>query len=289
MKNNSFVADIISPYYLHKVTTDSEMIKGILFNLNITQQNLKNFRPHEDIDISKANRITEALLSGNLHKQPIIAGATHDDFSKLLDQYRQCDLSILAKPNDGSDIDQAIYKITELILIDGHHRYAAANKALLLGKSVSLWCWIVPFEKLKLHSFVKVFTKHNSIDINKLINDKYKESAVEPEFDGNGLEIVLFLHSTYYQFLAKFEEEFLIEMERLKAKLNEDHLILIQGQEVECSNHDTLAIEGSLIMWHSQITHKMVLNVVNRGTVLPLHSTCFKPKPEEIPEHISNL
>lgn len=291
MKPNKFVSDIVSPFYLHEVTSATESVRGVLFKLNITSPDLNEFIPHEEVDILKVSRIKDALLSGELDSLPIIVGVIDDDFVDIL---REVDLSNVEMDKISTiAVNNSISKENNLLLIDGHHRYTAAKRAMKSGIPVSLWCWLVPFNKLQVYSFIKTFTWHSQIKINQLVNFKYKILLENPS-DANIdiLTIVLFLNGYFYQFTADSEKEFLYEMENLKSKLEENQLILVGKQEVLDNDNRFITPneqENHLTLWHTLITHDMVLKVVKQGRVLPLHSTCFKPKPKCVPGALLEL
>jgi uncharacterized protein (DUF1015 family) len=286
MYDSEFISNIVSPYYLYEVMLDTKMVSGLLFKLNLTPQTVNYVIPHENIDILKVSKYIEALLSGKLAELPIILGVTNKNYSDTLETCLPNIHKNIVDDDNTLVINQAISEIKEFILIDGHHRYTAVKQMLESEQNIQLWCWVVPFYKLKVSSFVKVFNNsYDCINISKLIHAKYKISKTPPKCSKeNSLEIILYLDEHYYQLLSNTEKNFLDELDNIKNKLQQNNLILTENREIMHHNDYSSIIKsinsGFLVLKHSLVTHEMVLQVVKNGAVLPIHSTCFKPKPD---------
>lgn len=283
---------------LLQVSSPKCIVSGPLLKLALSENLINKINPHEKINQKKVKALRDHFETGESQKTPIIVGVIDEKFNLFLSECFNFAKIIKEEHTDKqkevlyhlpeiyyTQIKKIIAATNTLILIDGHHRYFALLD--LFKKNIlpylELNIWLVPFSHLRIDGFVKFFNYSDEAisNILKYIDKKYNklEPIALPETLAP-YEIRFFFNGYFYRQIVTTEEFFLLEMEFLSHIIDVAHLELITVKILE----DNEPINGKyhpkeILLFHSTITHKMILNAVAQKKCFPVHSTCFNPKP----------
>jgi uncharacterized protein (DUF1015 family) len=267
------------------ISHEGKEIFGIVCCQNIAHSPCLKIFQHELTSPQKIDLIKESIRLDKTQKTPIIVG--YRSPHPLQKPVQQAKKKVIFR----EAIDQQYHTIFELdaesqkliqsilrekntfLLLDGHHRFQALKTNYSGPEKIMLW--IVPIEDMQVKMFLKILTLSNHEKFNQyltqhqLIKTPHKKTS----------ELSLYYQGNFLRFplIDKFIQD--CEENQLITKI--DYYPCATQEELQRLLKDLKDKSNQFLLLPQRITGKVFVNAMKKEKLLPMHSTCFLPKPIE--------
>lgn len=271
--------------FLYEILIENKQMTGVLLTIDSHDVFAKKIKDHEQIDAIKANNFLREFSNSTPQSSPIILGVFSLGFDRILNNFKmdtnainltQCEKLCLLNNECKDTVLKILHAEPELFLVDGHHRLNALKK---LRKPII--AWIVSMDKLSIKSFIKVYRCKNIKQFMLKLNKKF-DICRKPDLNihTQGKQIHVYSNGCIYQLQKKNNDSFVEQLCDFDAMLTREKLALhmhIEYHPQQLEKLVKLYKTDYVITTHTALDHAEIMH----HQLLPIHTTCFYPKPSE--------
>lgn len=281
--------------FLYEIRTDGKSLLGALIKINSHGLIAQKIRPHEQVSHLKLKEYKDGFLNNRPQLSPIILGVVNDNFDVTLSEINTNAMVLQSSSADticalSTETEllllETIEALPELLLIDGHHRFAA-----LQAINRPVLAWLVPIHQLSIESFIKVYQSSLCDElISKIIN---KFNMKQSSFDNENInldcahkkdlkkQINLYVKGRQFQIQVPQHRSYIETLTLFDAMLVETKLVLktvFEYQPYLLDHIKNVYFNDHVIVTYTSLEHS---ELASQNKLLPIHTTCFKPKPAD--------
>jgi uncharacterized protein (DUF1015 family) len=245
----------------------------------------KKIHVHEQIDPIKANNFHKEFSNRTLQSTPIILGVFSREFDSILNGFKINTNAVNVTQNEKVRLISNACKVNilelmhaepELFLVDGHHRL---NALQTLSKPIV--AWVVSIDKLTIKSFIKVYYCKNINQVMSKINKKFNICGrLDLNRHTQDKQIHVYSNGSVYQLQINNNDSYVDQLCDFDSILMQENLRLHTHVEYHPQQlEDLIQIYKTdyIITTHTALEHDEIMH----HQLLPIHTTCFNPKPAE--------
>lgn len=261
-----------------------QFINGLILNMQSSDFLTEKIVHHEKVYSPKVASFYSQFSLNKIQHTPILLGFSSDEFDSILNLCKTDSQPIKLDKNeriwavDNKNkhlLDRFLHQLPELLLIDGHHRFHA-----LQALNQNICAWIVPFYKLSIGSFIKVFNYQQSENFYQRLEEKFSiMSAKSLAINSPTSQINFYFKNKFYKISVDDSCSFIDLLCNFYSIIMQENLELTYYQKYESDELLNLVKSYSsdhFIVAHSTLKHS---ELFDSSILLPAHSTCFEPKP----------
>lgn len=272
--------------YLYEIDVGHRAVLGVLLKIDSQGIMAKKIQKHEKVNAVKIDEFRKHFSNGSKQLSPIILGASDKTFDVVLSELNMTTLSFDRSSRDKVrrvSFDTEVYlrekinQLPEFLLMDGHHRLDA-----LQALNLPVYVWIVPSFKLSIASFIKLYQFSSCDRLVTNIMEKFNvqlRTSIDTGYQQK--QINFFIQGQYYQINVPNTQSFIEMLNQFDDVLMEENMELVVAVEhrVELfEEYKTTYFNHHIIVMHSPLEWP---ELESQTQLLPINSTCFKPKPAE--------
>lgn len=281
-------------YYIYTISpVGGRAVSGIIFCENLSSNENFEIVEHELTSKDKVMAIGEAILNEGIQKSPIVLGYYNnfelDNIIKLAPktliccyEYNKAEHSIFSVRKDWCEqLQKILSKKNTFYVLDGHHRYNALQKTTI--ELNGMMVWVVPINMMQVKTYLRCVAVK---DFNKF-NQQILLNQQTYSYISRGYNFTVYYNKQFYKLKTEFCESTFETIDKLLNMLAINNVISnisyypysTMTDIIDIIRNNQIQLDALIIP--QNISFTTIKNAFTTKQVLPIHSTCFCPKPLE--------